>query len=178
MPMPSRAKANTVFFWASVVSTWALSPAACAAVKSPRRAELTLRSTSSCRDVLRSTATTRTSAFPYWLRPSTIAMRHCCTWNLGSRAPIRRVRERAHQPPHPHPGDLRELLGRLGALGGLVVGQPAPQLGQHLLRGAARGPDEEHVVETLLVAAVAVGQDGTGVVVGTLHRALLPPRRL
>src|SRR3954449_7524828 len=96
--MPSRAKANTVFFWASVVSTWELSPAVCAAVKSPRRAELTLRSTSSCRDVLRSTATTRTSAFPYWLGPSTIAMRHCCTWNLpGSGPSIGGVRERSEQ---------------------------------------------------------------------------------
>src|SRR4051812_32926476 len=110
--MPSRAKANTVFFCASVVSTWALSPSVCAAVKSPRRLELTLRSTSSCRGVLRSTATTRTSAFPYWLRPSTIPMTHCCTWNVAERsrsraesalerlrstAPVRRVGERAEQ---------------------------------------------------------------------------------
>ncbi len=72
--MPSRAKANTVFFCASVVSTCALSPVRCAAEKSPRSAELTLRSTRVCRGVERSTATTRTSAFPYWLGPSTIAM--------------------------------------------------------------------------------------------------------
>ena len=64
-----------MFFWVSVASTWLLSPAVCAAAKSPRRLELTLRSTSVCRGVLRSTATTRTSAFPYWLGPSTIAMR-------------------------------------------------------------------------------------------------------
>src|SRR3954471_9993477 len=72
--MPSRAKANTVFFCASVDRTCALSPLVCAAAKSPRRAELTLRSTSECRGVERSTATTRTSAFPYWLGPRTIAM--------------------------------------------------------------------------------------------------------
>src|SRR4051794_19000667 len=105
--MPSRAKANTVFFWASVVSTWALSPAVCAAVKSPRRLELTLRSTSWCRGLLRSTATTRTSAFPYWLRPSTIPMTHLCTWNGAllhverrSAAPVGRVGERAEQQRH------------------------------------------------------------------------------
>src|SRR6478672_128107 len=99
--MPSRAKANTVFFCASVVSTWALSPAVCAAVKSPRRLELTLRSTRECRAPLRSTATTRTSAFPYWLGPSTIAMAHCCTWNVAESATaVGGVGERAEQQRH------------------------------------------------------------------------------
>src|SRR6476469_8867257 len=111
--MPSRAKANTVFFCASVVSTWALSPAVCAAVKSPRRLELTFRSTRECRAPHRSTATTRTSAFPYWLGPSTIAMAHCCTWNgaawirarhphesTPSAAAVGGVGERAEQQRH------------------------------------------------------------------------------
>src|SRR5215212_722848 len=87
-PMPSRAKANTVFFCASVDSTWALSPLVCAAAKSPRRAELTLRSTSEWRGAERSTATTRTSAFPYWLDPS------------GSAAAVGRVGERGEQQRH------------------------------------------------------------------------------
>src|SRR4028119_115254 len=47
--MPSRARAKTVFFCASVVRTCALSPAVCAAAKSPRRAGLTFRPTIPCR---------------------------------------------------------------------------------------------------------------------------------
>src|SRR3712207_1135243 len=104
--MPSRANANTVFFCASVVSTCALSPAVCAAVKSPRRLELTLRSTSVCRGLLRSTATTRTSAFPYWLGPSTIAMPRTVARGTSRRgacrsaAAVRRIRERGQQQRH------------------------------------------------------------------------------
>src|SRR4051812_19543947 len=121
--MPSRAKANTVFFWASVVRTCALSPAVCAAVKSPRRLELTFRSTSVCRGELRSTATTRTSAFPYWLGPSTIAMVGTVARGTSvSRAPVRRVGERAQQQ--------RDVV----VLGGLLDGE-----GQHHL-GIERPP--------------------------------------
>src|SRR5215212_4776499 len=108
-PMPSRAKANTVFFCASVDSTCALSPLVCAAAKSPRRAELSLRSTSEWRGAERSTATTRTSAFPYWLGPRTIAMAAPSLIDVagmlhveprGSAAAVGRVGERREQQRH------------------------------------------------------------------------------
>ena len=71
--MPSRANAKIVFFWVSVATTWALSPARCAAAKSPRSWDVTLRSSISCRAVSRVTFTTRTSALPYWFGPRTMA---------------------------------------------------------------------------------------------------------
>ena len=66
------AKAKTVFFWVSVGSTCELSPARCAAAKSPRSAVETFRSLIWCRSLPRSTRTRRTSALPYWLSPKTM----------------------------------------------------------------------------------------------------------
>ena len=63
--MPSRANAKIVFFCVSVATTCALSPSRCAAAKSPRSCDVTLRSSISCRAVSRVTLTTRTSALPY-----------------------------------------------------------------------------------------------------------------
>src|SRR4051795_11958019 len=103
--MPSRAKANTVFFCASVLSTWPLSPVVCAAAKSPRRAELTSRSPS------------RTG----WARgrsPCAHSLRcrwpGCCTWNEELRPAVGRVAERGEQQ--------RDVV----VLGGLADGE-----GQH-----------------------------------------------
>ena len=64
---PSLANAKIVFFWVSVATTWELSPFVCAASKSPRSCEVTLRSATSWRAVSRTTRTTRFSALPYWL---------------------------------------------------------------------------------------------------------------
>src|SRR5262249_3310474 len=74
-PTPSRASANTAFFCESVGSTWALSPVRWVAVRSPASVVVTDRSVIRCRPPARSTCTSRVSAFPYWLSPSTIAIR-------------------------------------------------------------------------------------------------------
>ena len=79
-PTPcSLANANTVFFCASVVSTAELSPVTWVAARSPDSATLTFRSAISCVSPSRPapsrlTCRRRTSAFPYWLAPSTMAM--------------------------------------------------------------------------------------------------------
>src|SRR3712207_1795305 len=115
--MPSRAKANTVFFCASVVRTCALSPVVCAAAKSPRRLELTLRSQNVCRGALRSTATTRTSAFPYWLGPSTIAM------SADSPSRVSRMLHVELAAPVGRVGEGRQQQGHVVVLGGLGDGE-------------------------------------------------------
>ena len=251
-----------MFFCASVVSTWALSPAVCAAVKSPRRLELTFRSTSVCRGraaVDRDDADLR---LPVLVGPEHDRHGALCRARMLHVEPSRRsapavgrVGERAEQQRHVvvlgglldgegqhHLGieGLPPLLGeprrrsrtpaggcrravassvsrqRPSAVGdplgqqvarrrtagrrsprpaarpprparasttlttrapspaapvicascsvasarsaSRVVGQPAAQLGQHLLRRPAGGPDQEDVAEALLVGAVALDQ--------------------
>ena len=79
-------------------------PRGCAAAKSPRSCDVTLRSSISCRAVSRVTLTTRTSALPYWFAPRTMA------GSVMASAPsVGRIGERA-QPAGggvPHPGRRR-----------------------------------------------------------------------
>ena len=58
-----------------------------------------------------------------------------------------------------------------------VVGQPAVQLGQHLLRRPARRADQEHLVEALLVGPVAPASAARTAASAAGHRALLAPGR-
>src|SRR5215207_7138026 len=103
--MPSRANAKIVFFWVSVATTWALSPSVCAASKSPRSCEVTLRSMRSCRSVSRVTRTTRFSALPYWfeVRVTSTMLDFLVSlggWKGGSAAAVCGVGVRAEQQRH------------------------------------------------------------------------------
>src|SRR6187431_1788226 len=75
-------------------------------------------------------------------------------------------------------GDLGELLGDLGTLAVLGVGEPPVQLGQHLLGAAARGADEEDMAEPAFVLGVAGSQQLLSPGVSGGDSGLLPPRPL
>src|SRR5439155_5897202 len=67
-----------------------------------------------------------------------------------------------------------ELAADLAALVGHVAVQAAAQLGEHPGGRAPGRPDQEHVAEALLVAAVPGDQGGPYLVVRVMRAGLLP----
>src|SRR3954452_25169099 len=156
----SRANADTVFFWVSVGTTPALSPVVWTASRSPDSAIPTVRPPPPRRSS--SSATSRPSALPYWLAPSTIST------------------TRASLPAQPVPALGVEPLDRLAGEPGQAERDVEAQLGLDVAQvpvarreaGQQPGLEQqrarrvEHEQPVLLVDRLAAG-DPPGAV---LHR--------
>src|SRR5688572_4367638 len=147
----SFANAKTVFFWVSVVRTFAWSPVVWAASKEPRRWVETLRSVISWRAVPRWIRTTRVSALPYRFAPRRMAMSAPSVGGVGERGEQQRhvvVLVRRDPEAHGDPGEERVLV-----IGADVEGQGVgPRL--HPLR-----PDAPHPA---VVVGDRLGEEAAG----------------